>query len=138
MMSPILLIEIWYLMWLLLFGDDCGFGFATRVHFHHQNSVIVNKCIWHYNSNWLKKLMVRMLLKVERRIDLVYGGGSVGLMGLVSQAVHHGGRHVLGFALSLSLSLSLSLFSLYMYTYIHTSIYVHIPIYSIHMLWCIC
>lgn len=39
--------------------------------------------------------------KVERRIDLVYGGGSVGLMGLVSQAVHDGGRHVLGFALSL-------------------------------------
>ncbi|RZC78553.1 hypothetical protein C5167_002762 [Papaver somniferum] len=33
---------------------------------------------------------------VERRIDLVYGGGSIGLMGLVSQAVHDGGRHVLG------------------------------------------
>ncbi|WVY97103.1 hypothetical protein V8G54_029254 [Vigna mungo] len=33
---------------------------------------------------------------VKRRIDLVYGGGSVGLMGLVSQAVHDGGRHVLG------------------------------------------
>ncbi|XP_057536169.1 cytokinin riboside 5'-monophosphate phosphoribohydrolase LOG7-like isoform X1 [Amaranthus tricolor] len=33
---------------------------------------------------------------VERRIDLVYGGGSVGLMGHVSQAVHHGGRNVLG------------------------------------------
>ncbi|KAH9737990.1 cytokinin riboside 5'-monophosphate phosphoribohydrolase LOG7 [Citrus sinensis] len=33
---------------------------------------------------------------VERKIDLVYGGGSVGLMGLVSQAVHDGGRHVLG------------------------------------------
>ncbi|XP_039118180.1 probable cytokinin riboside 5'-monophosphate phosphoribohydrolase LOG6 [Dioscorea cayenensis subsp. rotundata] len=33
---------------------------------------------------------------VERGIDLVYGGGSIGLMGLVSQAVHHGGRHVLG------------------------------------------
>ncbi|XP_043710544.1 cytokinin riboside 5'-monophosphate phosphoribohydrolase LOG7-like isoform X2 [Telopea speciosissima] len=33
---------------------------------------------------------------VERNIDLVYGGGSVGLMGLVSQAVHNGGRHVLG------------------------------------------
>lgn len=44
--------------------------------------------------------------KVERRIDLVYGGGSVGLMGLVSQAVHDGGRHVLGFVLSLILSLS--------------------------------
>ncbi|XP_065005424.1 probable cytokinin riboside 5'-monophosphate phosphoribohydrolase LOGL6 [Musa acuminata AAA Group] len=33
---------------------------------------------------------------VERNIDLVYGGGSVGLMGLVSQAVFDGGRHVLG------------------------------------------
>ncbi|XP_058225453.1 cytokinin riboside 5'-monophosphate phosphoribohydrolase LOG1-like [Rhododendron vialii] len=33
---------------------------------------------------------------VERKIDLVYGGGSVGLMGLVSQAVYDGGRHVLG------------------------------------------
>ncbi|CAL9754973.1 unnamed protein product [Musa acuminata subsp. burmannicoides] len=35
-------------------------------------------------------------LVVERNIDLVYGGGSVGLMGLVSQAVFDGGRHVLG------------------------------------------
>ncbi|XP_022980902.1 cytokinin riboside 5'-monophosphate phosphoribohydrolase LOG3-like [Cucurbita maxima] len=33
---------------------------------------------------------------VERNIDLVYGGGSIGLMGLVSQAVHDGGCHVLG------------------------------------------
>ncbi|CAI0382763.1 unnamed protein product [Linum tenue] len=33
---------------------------------------------------------------VEREIDLVYGGGSIGLMGLVSQAVYEGGRHVLG------------------------------------------
>ncbi|KAI9113146.1 hypothetical protein K1719_015671 [Acacia pycnantha] len=33
---------------------------------------------------------------VERNVDLVYGGGSIGLMGLVSQAVHEGGRHVLG------------------------------------------
>lgn len=41
----------------------------------------------------------RCVLKVERRIDLVYGGGSVGLMGLVSQAVHDGGRHVLGFVI---------------------------------------
>ncbi|XBI70202.1 hypothetical protein VPH35_064747 [Triticum aestivum] len=29
-------------------------------------------------------------------IDLVYGGGSIGLMGLVSRAVYHGGRHVIG------------------------------------------
>ncbi|KAG6527212.1 hypothetical protein ZIOFF_009307 [Zingiber officinale] len=33
---------------------------------------------------------------VSRNIDLVYGGGSVGLMGLVSQAVYEGGRHVMG------------------------------------------
>ncbi|XP_065854748.1 cytokinin riboside 5'-monophosphate phosphoribohydrolase LOG7-like [Euphorbia lathyris] len=33
---------------------------------------------------------------VERNIDLVYGGGSIGLMGLVSQAVYDGSRHVLG------------------------------------------
>ncbi|XP_074586948.1 cytokinin riboside 5'-monophosphate phosphoribohydrolase LOG1-like [Curcuma longa] len=33
---------------------------------------------------------------VNMGIDLVYGGGSIGLMGLVSQAVHNGGRHVLG------------------------------------------
>ncbi|CAN1770887.1 Cytokinin riboside 5'-monophosphate phosphoribohydrolase LOG5 [Linum perenne] len=33
---------------------------------------------------------------VEKRLDLVYGGGSIGLMGLVSQAVHRGGGNVLG------------------------------------------
>ncbi|KAL6207019.1 hypothetical protein ACLB2K_024264 [Fragaria x ananassa] len=33
---------------------------------------------------------------VSKDIDLVYGGGSIGLMGLISQAVHDGGRHVLG------------------------------------------
>ncbi|KAJ4966035.1 hypothetical protein NE237_017884 [Protea cynaroides] len=33
---------------------------------------------------------------VLRRLNLVYGGGSVGLMGLVSQTVHRGGGHVLG------------------------------------------
>uniref|UniRef100_A0A6N2NJR4 Cytokinin riboside 5'-monophosphate phosphoribohydrolase n=1 Tax=Salix viminalis TaxID=40686 RepID=A0A6N2NJR4_SALVM len=33
---------------------------------------------------------------VSRNIDLVYGGGSIGLMGFVSQAVHDGGRHVIG------------------------------------------
>ncbi|CAN1306542.1 Cytokinin riboside 5'-monophosphate phosphoribohydrolase LOG7 [Linum perenne] len=43
---------------------------------------------------------------VERRIDLVYGGGSVGLMGLVSQAVHDGGRHVLGLVLNPTVNFS--------------------------------
>ncbi|WOL18918.1 hypothetical protein Cni_G27715 [Canna indica] len=31
-----------------------------------------------------------------RNVGLVYGGGSVGLMGLVSQAVHTAGGHVIG------------------------------------------
>ncbi|GER35405.1 cytokinin riboside 5'-monophosphatephosphoribohydrolase LOG [Striga asiatica] len=33
---------------------------------------------------------------VRRKINLVYGGGSVGLMGLISQRVYDGGCHVLG------------------------------------------
>ncbi|KAI3518029.1 hypothetical protein L1887_06374 [Cichorium endivia] len=33
---------------------------------------------------------------VEKRIDLVYGGGGIGLMGLVSKVVFDGGCHVLG------------------------------------------
>jgi len=33
---------------------------------------------------------------VAKSLDLVYGGGSIGLMGLVSQTVHHGGGHVIG------------------------------------------
>ncbi|XP_042377549.1 cytokinin riboside 5'-monophosphate phosphoribohydrolase LOG-like isoform X1 [Zingiber officinale] len=36
------------------------------------------------------------LMQVKSGIDLVYGGGSIGLMGLLSHAVHDGGRHVLG------------------------------------------
>nr|GMD70906.1 cytokinin riboside 5'-monophosphate phosphoribohydrolase LOG8-like [Ipomoea batatas] len=33
---------------------------------------------------------------VERKIDLIYGGGSIGLMGLVSQTVRDGGCNVTG------------------------------------------
>ncbi|PHU03397.1 Cytokinin riboside 5'-monophosphate phosphoribohydrolase LOG4 [Capsicum chinense] len=33
---------------------------------------------------------------VSRNIDFVYGSSSIGLMDLVSQAVHDGGRHVIG------------------------------------------
>ncbi|KAH1228302.1 putative cytokinin riboside 5'-monophosphate phosphoribohydrolase LOGL6 [Glycine max] len=35
-------------------------------------------------------------LMVERRIDLVYGGGRLGLMGLISQTVLNGGCHISG------------------------------------------
>lgn len=38
---------------------------------------------------------------------MVYGGGSIGLMGLVSHAVHAGGRHVIGLV-SISSHLRLS------------------------------
>ncbi|KAH7306480.1 hypothetical protein KP509_22G015100 [Ceratopteris richardii] len=33
---------------------------------------------------------------VDRKINLIYGGGCVGLMGIVSKTVHDGGCHVLG------------------------------------------
>ncbi|XP_021848487.1 cytokinin riboside 5'-monophosphate phosphoribohydrolase LOG5 [Spinacia oleracea] len=33
---------------------------------------------------------------VAKKLDLVYGGGSIGLMGLVSQTVHQGGGRVIG------------------------------------------
>lgn len=36
------------------------------------------------------------ILQVKRSIDLVYGGGSVGLMGLISKTVYDGGCDVLG------------------------------------------
>ncbi|MED6211339.1 hypothetical protein PIB30_072774 [Stylosanthes scabra] len=42
---------------------------------------LLSELIW----NW--KLQTK---RVSRNIDLVYGGGSIGLMGLVSQAVHDG------------------------------------------------
>ncbi|KAL5990605.1 hypothetical protein ACLOJK_011508 [Asimina triloba] len=52
---------------------------------------------------WTCSILIMGLLQrlegfatVSRNIDLVYGGGSVGLMGLISQAVYDGGRHVIG------------------------------------------
>ncbi|KAH7668911.1 Cytokinin riboside 5'-monophosphate phosphoribohydrolase LOG protein, partial [Dioscorea alata] len=33
---------------------------------------------------------------VLKNIDLIYGGGSIGLMGLISQTVFNGGRNVIG------------------------------------------
>nr|XP_011460262.1 PREDICTED: cytokinin riboside 5'-monophosphate phosphoribohydrolase LOG7-like isoform X2 [Fragaria vesca subsp. vesca] len=41
---------------------------------------------------------------VQRNIDLVYGGGSLGLMRLVAQAVHDGGLYVLGVILKTLMS----------------------------------
>lgn len=36
------------------------------------------------------------MVQVGRKIALIYGGGNMGLMGLVSRAVHDGDCHVLG------------------------------------------
>ncbi|GLT82440.1 hypothetical protein SLE2022_008090 [Rubroshorea leprosula] len=45
---------------------------------------------------------------VERKMDLVYGGGSIGLMGLVAQTVYDGGCHVLGVIPTALLSVEIS------------------------------
>lgn len=37
---------------------------------------------------------------MNRQIDLVYGGGSIGLMGQVAQTVKSGGGHVVGLVLT--------------------------------------
>ncbi|KAA3467071.1 cytokinin riboside 5'-monophosphate phosphoribohydrolase LOG1-like [Gossypium australe] len=68
---------------------------------HHHNSRFKRVCVFCGSSpgkNPSYQLAAIQLGQqlVERDIDLVYGGGSIGLMGLVSQAVFDGGRHVLG------------------------------------------
>ena len=50
-------------------------------------------------------------LQVARGVDLVYGGGSVGLMGLIAQTVLDGGCGVLGYLLTCTFWRILLLFS---------------------------
>ncbi|KAH9607439.1 hypothetical protein KSS87_021397 [Heliosperma pusillum] len=89
---------------------------AQDVEEQHHDALVISLSIWNYlvkkilvdTGSSVNLLMLSTLKNmgldekdltsraVERRIDLVYGGGSVGLMGLVSQAAHDGGRHVLG------------------------------------------
>lgn len=38
---------------------------------------------------------------MQRKINLVYGGGSIGLMGKIAQTVDAGGGHVIGYVSSL-------------------------------------
>ncbi|XP_022150960.1 cytokinin riboside 5'-monophosphate phosphoribohydrolase LOG1-like isoform X1 [Momordica charantia] len=49
-----------------------------------------------YKSTYAEATIELGKILVERKINLVYGGGSVGLMGLISQTVFSGGCHVLG------------------------------------------
>ncbi|KAF7829497.1 cytokinin riboside 5'-monophosphate phosphoribohydrolase LOG5-like [Senna tora] len=49
------------------------------------------------NRNCYKQAALQLAQElISRRLDLVYGGASVGLMGVVSQEVHRGGGYVLG------------------------------------------
>ncbi|XP_023515227.1 probable cytokinin riboside 5'-monophosphate phosphoribohydrolase LOGL10 isoform X4 [Cucurbita pepo subsp. pepo] len=50
-----------------------------------------------YKSTYAEATIELGKILVQRKIDLVYGGGSVGLMGLISQTVFSGGCHVLGY-----------------------------------------
>ncbi|KAL8155046.1 cytokinin riboside 5'-monophosphate phosphoribohydrolase LOG1-like isoform X1 [Apium graveolens] len=49
-----------------------------------------------YNSSFTHAALQLGKLMVEKKINLVYGGGSIGLMGLISETVYSGGCHVLG------------------------------------------
>ena len=58
-------------------------------------SLYVNYCFF-LNREKTKFRFRNFDCQVAKNVDLVYGGGSIGLMGLISQAVHDGGRHVIG------------------------------------------
>ncbi|KAK4772488.1 hypothetical protein SAY86_014263 [Trapa natans] len=58
-------------------------------------------CVFCGSSSGYRKIYSEAALElgrelVERNIDLIYGGGSIGLMGLVSRTVSDGGCNVLG------------------------------------------
>ncbi|EEC77653.1 hypothetical protein OsI_16664 [Oryza sativa Indica Group] len=73
------------------YASSAGAARARRRATRTQPLSLARSCL---HSSIENDLLPRNL--VARNIDLVYGGGSVGLMGLVSQAVYNGGRHVIG------------------------------------------
>uniref|UniRef100_A0A9I9E010 Cytokinin riboside 5'-monophosphate phosphoribohydrolase n=1 Tax=Cucumis melo TaxID=3656 RepID=A0A9I9E010_CUCME len=79
-------------------GDD---GEMIIKHVHPLNSRFKRVCVFCGSSsgkrNCYREAAVELARElVSRRLDLVYGGGSIGLMGLVSREVHNGGGHVIG------------------------------------------
>ncbi|KAL2974338.1 hypothetical protein AAZX31_14G098700 [Glycine max] len=55
------------------------------------------KILKQVSHNYQEEEIIRIgYMHVERNINLVYGGGSIGLMGLISQIVLDGRHHVLG------------------------------------------
>jgi predicted Rossmann-fold nucleotide-binding protein len=55
-----------------------------------------SRASYQYSNLFSACTRTHVTTQVARSVDLVYGGGSIGLMGLVSQAVYDGGRHVIG------------------------------------------
>ena len=57
-----------------------------------------NNTAQHMNRySWFVVLLGVCKSQVKRKIDLVYGGANVGLMGTISQKVYNGGCRVLGY-----------------------------------------
>ncbi|KAH8933690.1 hypothetical protein BDL97_18G043200 [Sphagnum fallax] len=58
-------------------------------------------CVFCGSSSGNKSVYIDVAMElgndlVRRKIDLVYGGGSIGLMGKIAETVHAGGNHVIG------------------------------------------
>ena len=61
-----------------------------------------------YNPNYEIEAQKLGSLMAERGIQLVYGGGRIGLMGVVANAVHEGGGKVIGFIPDFLMSLEIA------------------------------
>ncbi|KAL5728716.1 Cytokinin riboside 5'-monophosphate phosphoribohydrolase log8 [Ranunculus cassubicifolius] len=66
-----------------------------------QKDIFKTVCVFCGSSSGNRKVFSDAALDlgnelVKRKMNLVYGGGSIGLMGLISQRVYDGGCHVLG------------------------------------------
>ncbi|XP_010552635.1 PREDICTED: cytokinin riboside 5'-monophosphate phosphoribohydrolase LOG8-like [Tarenaya hassleriana] len=66
-----------------------------------QGSIFRRICVFCGSSSGRRKVFSEAAIElgdefVKRKIELVYGGGSVGLMGLISKRVHEGGCNVIG------------------------------------------
>ncbi|KAK8566707.1 hypothetical protein V6N13_002399 [Hibiscus sabdariffa] len=69
-----------------------------RVEEEKDTSKFKRLCVFCGSSSGRRKIFSEAALElgnelVKRKVDLVYGGGSVGLMGLISQTVHDGECH---------------------------------------------
>lgn len=76
-------------------------GFNGHGNMESKNSRFRRICVFCGSSNGNKRVYSDAALDlgrelVERKINLIYGGGSVGLMGLVSKTVYEGGCDVVG------------------------------------------